>query len=377
MKMNLKCAVIGAGITGASAALSLLKRGADVTLFEQFELLHERGSSHGPTRLFRIAYFEHPDYVPILRDALVKWRELDAEADEPLFVQSGLVMLGKSNSALISGARRASTEYEALIEDQSSKKVRELFPYLHQPSGFEAIYERDAGYLFSDRILKHLQQQIKALGGNIRPNTLITDWEASEKNVSIVSNATRQRFDRLIIAPGAWANALLKLNHASVQPMRKTLFWVAPGTNEFTGENGFLPFAVEREDGRFFYGFPAVDGDGVKTGEHTGGTPLTSPLDDVPPAAHETTDIQSFLRDYLPSAPREITKVAHCLYEKSADGHFIIDTHPEDERVSFAAGLSGHGFKFGPVIGEALADIAINGETKPEFDFLGLKRFSN
>ena len=374
--MKLKCAVIGAGIAGASAALSLLKRGAEVTLFEQFDFLHEHGSSHGPTRLFRIAYFEHPDYVPILRDALTKWRALEAESSEPLFRQSGLIMLGKSDSALISGARRASTEYDALLEELSPQKAKDVFPFLYQPPEFDAIYERDAGYLFSDRIMKHLLQGVEALGGDLRPQSTITDWEASDKSISVATKDARENFDRLIITPGAWANTLLQINHVPIQPMRKTLFWVAPGRKEFAGENGFLPFAVEREDGRFFYGFPAVDGDGVKTGEHTGGTPLASPLDDAPAPPHEATDIESFLQDYLPTAPRDITRIAHCLYEKSTDGHFVIDQHPEDQRVAFAAGLSGHGFKFGPVIGEALADFAISGETRREFDFLSLKRFS-
>ena len=158
--------------------------------------------------------------------------------------------------------------------------------------------------------------------------------------------------------------------------MRKTLFWMAPGEKKYSLENGFPPFAIDRKDGRFFYGFPAIDGDGVKLGEHTGGKFLSNADDPGPPPPDEADGVRNFLQEFIPGAPQDFSQEKKCLYEMSPDGHFIIDTHPADKRVSFAAGLSGHGFKFAPVIGDALADLAISGETNALFDFLGGGRFN-
>jgi len=200
------------------------------------------------------------------------------------------------------------------------------------------------------------------------------DWTAGDKGVELAVKDGRETFDRLVIAPGAWGDDLLKLK-APIKPMRKTLFWMAPGDSAYALENGFPPFAIDRQDGRFFYGFPAIDSDGVKLGEHTGGADLENAFDRAPPPHDESDGVKDFLREFIPDAPRNFSQEKPCLYEMSPDGHFVIDTHPTDKRVSFAAGLSGHGFKFAPVIGDALADLATTGGTNTLFDFLSVERF--
>ena len=129
--------------------------------------------------------------------------------------------------------------------------------------------------------------------------------------------------------------------------------------------------ALKRRMGASFYGFPAIDETGVKFGEHTGGAAMTDPLT-IDPAAIDAAEREAtaFLKGYLPDAPRHIVSRKSCLYEMSPDGDFIIDHHPDDNRVAFAAGLSGHGFKFAPVLGEALADLALHGAIAADFGFL-------
>ena len=374
MTTKLNCAIIGAGIAGASAAYALAQRGADVTLFEQFDFSHDRGSSHGPTRLFRLAYFERPEYVPLLQRCVSLWRDLERNASDTFFHKTGVFMLGAPNGALLTGVRRASSNCSVPIEQLSRTEAAKRFPWFSQPDGYEAVFEPDAGFLRADTIVRHLLAKTTALGGATRPRTQILDWACTTKGVDVITKNGRETFDRLIIAPGAWGNELLKIN-APIQPMRKALFWIAPNEAAYHVKNGFTPFAIDREDGRFFYGFPAIDSHGIKVGEHTGGAPLKDALDPAPPLASEGAGIQESLQDILPNAPRDFTTEKHCLYEMSPDGDFVIDTHPTDTRVCFAAGLSGHGFKFGPVIGEALADFAIDGATTKDFDFLGLDRF--
>ncbi len=377
MTAKLKCAVIGAGIVGASAAYALLKRGADVEIFEQFDLFHAHGSSHGPTRLFRLAYFEHPDYVPLLRESIVQWRALEAEADETLFHQIGVLMTGVAQGNLIAGVRRAASKYGVAINELTRKNAGARYPWFHYPDGYDILFEPEAGFLRADRILRHLINSTSKMGGVLRANTPIINWAASAKGVELLTQDDRGRFDRLIIAPGAWGSDLLKLDNIKIKPMRKTLYWLAPGDKTYSLDRSFPPFAIDQANGRFYYGFPAIDEDGVKLGEHTGGAPMTSPTDDTPAPSDEAAGVKAFLREFMPSAPHKFTKEQQCLYEMSPDGNFIIDTHPSDPRVALAAGLSGHGFKFGPVIGEALADLVTKGETQPVFDFLKLDRFGD
>ncbi len=202
------------------------------------------------------------------------------------------------------------------------------------------------------------------------------DWTPAKGGVVLHTDGGAETFDHLVIAAGAWAGRLLRLPKASVKPVGKTLFWRRPDTDQFTLAAGFAPFAVETEALRFFYGFPAIDGDGVKIAEHTGGTPLARPEDrKAAPSVEEERAVEDFLAETIPALAGRAGTFQQCLYEVSPDEHFIVDRHPESERVVFAAGLSGHGFKFSPVLGEALATMALDGRTPPEWEFLSLKRF--
>ncbi|MGH8595053.1 MAG: FAD-dependent oxidoreductase, partial [Gammaproteobacteria bacterium] len=181
------------------------------------------------------------------------------------------------------------------------------------------------------------------------------------------------RFDRVVIAPGPWANELLNLPAAPVSPVQKTLYWRRPASNEFNLERGFPSFAIETDDDRLFYGFPGIDEAGVKIAEHTGGVPIATPEDrDETPASNEALDLEAFLAATLPALAGRPGHFQRCLYEMSADGHFLVDRHPDSDRVIFAAGLSGHGFKFAPVLGEALASMALDDCTPAGFEFLSL-----
>jgi glycine/D-amino acid oxidase-like deaminating enzyme len=241
----------------------------------------------------------------------------------------------------------------------------------------EILLEHDAGYVRADKAIAAFIRHAKKHGAQIHERKRISTWRKKSDKLLLEVNGERHVFDRLIIAPGAFASSLLGDIGAPVKPMRKTLFWTAPGDDRFHCTHGFLPFAIQQSDGRFYYGFPAVDDDGVKVGEHTGGTTVASPSDDPAEARkQDRKDVTAFLKRHAPGLPSEFSKEQSCLYEMSPDSHFIIDKHPADERVSFAIGLSGHGFKFAPAIGEALADLALNGEARPDFDFLKFSRFS-
>lgn len=370
------CAVIGGGIMGAAAACALARRGARVTLFEQFASGHDRGSSHGATRLFRTAYFEHPDYVPLLQRAAALWRDLERDSGERLLELCGVLMAGNPASGLIAGTRNAAEIHGLPLRQLSRAEAAKRAPWLSPGADMDVMIEPDAGFVYADRARAAFLRCAQGAGAEIHYRTPVRRLHFGGACVELITAHGKLSFDRVVAAPGAYAAEILGAAGAFVKPVRKTLFWTSPGEAELTLANGFLPFALEETDGRFFYGFPAVDADGVKIGEHTGGAPLADPRDEAPEAAGKArSDIEAFLKRRAPGLNSRISKQQSCLYEMSPDGHFIVDRLPGDGRAAFAIGHSGHGFKFAPVIGEALADLALKGETVREFDFLKRARF--
>jgi len=369
-------AIIGAGAVGAAAAYALTKRGARVCVYDQFEFCGERGSSHGATRLFRTAYFEHPNYVPILKRARALWRDLERAAGDELYFETGVLEAGPAHGPLISGLRTAMAAHEIAIEEMNACETMKRFPQFALPEDYVVFLEREAGFLFAEKSVAAMLRLAAQAGARLHPATKVEDWGASEKHVSIRTAQGDARFDRLVMAPGVWANDMLRLPSKLVAPTPKTLFWRRPETGAFNLDEGFPPFAIETEDARLFYGFPAIDELGVKAAEHTGGESIARPEDEsAEPDPEEGAALDGFLSDFIPALAGRSGPHKRCRYEMSPDGDFIIDTHPSSDRVSFAAGLSGHGFKFAPALGEALADLALNGEAGPEWEFLSLARF--
>jgi sarcosine oxidase len=369
-------AVIGAGMAGSAAAMHLARAGARVTLFDQFAFGHDRGSSHGATRLFRIAYFEHPDYVPILQRAFTMWKTLEQEAGETLFHQTGVLEAGPPEGEFMRGLAKAVADHDLPVPQLDAAQIARDHPQLTLPPDFIAYFEREAGFVMAGKTVMHQIRFAKEAGAMLRPETPVLGWAPLADGVSVETAAGAETFDRVVIAAGAWANALLDLPKADVKPWPRTLFWRRPQTDDFA-LGKFACFAVEEEDGRFYYGFPAIDGQGVKVAEHSGGAAIARPEDrgDAPEPG-ESEAIDAFLDARLPALARQPGSFQRCLYEVSSDHHFLIDRHPASDRVVFAAGLSGHGFKFSPVLGEALSIMTLEDRTPEHFKFLSLARFA-
>ncbi len=371
-----RVAVIGAGMAGSAAALHLARRGAAVTLFDRFAFGHGHGSSHGATRLFRIAYFEHPDYVPILQRAFALWKAFEQEAGETLFHQTGVLEAGPPEGGFMQGLAKAVSDHNLPVAQLDAAAIARAHPQLRLPAHYTAWFEREAGFVLAGKTVAHQIRLARQAGATLRPETPISGWEPAADGVTIETASGPERFDRVVIAAGAWANALLDLPAAGVKPWPRTVFWRRPPTEDF--KLGAFPcFAVEQDDGRFFYGFPAIDESGVKVAEHSGGAAIARPEDrSNEPDPGEANAIDAFLEATIPALARQPGTFERCLYEVSPDHHFLIDRHPRSDRIVFAAGLSGHGFKFAPVLGEALAIMTLEDQTPEHFEFLSLKRFA-
>jgi monomeric sarcosine oxidase len=367
--------VLGAGGVGSAALYELARRGARAVGIDRFQPPHDRGSTHGHTRVIRQAYFEHPDYVPLLIDAYRRWNNLERRTGQRLLHQIGLVEIGPADGVVVPGVRRAAAEHDLPIEHLSASDVGSRWPGLYVPSDFEAVFEPSAGYLLVEKCVRAHLDAALAAGAKLLTNTEVLGWEASDNSVRVHTTSGELVATRMIVAAGAWAGAILSRANLELTVLRKSLFWFECDAAEDSAASRLPVFLFELSDG-VYYGFPKFDDRGVKVAEHTGGRVVTDPLAvDRSVDAGEQHRLTEFLATHLPGVSHRVADHAVCLYTMSPDEHFIVDKHPDHANVVFAAGLSGHGFKFTPTLGAALADIALDGNTALPVGFLSLGRF--
>lgn len=369
--------VVGLGGIGSAAAFHLAARGARVLGLDRFPIAHDRGSSHGQTRLIRRAYFEHPDYVPLLDRAYALWRELEARTGRRLLVESGLMLAGPPESEVLAGAIHAADKHRIPIDRLSAAEACRRWPQFTLPEDWVAVYEPQAGYLFVEECVAAHAAAAEVAGATLHTATDVHAWRIEGDGVVVVTDEGEIAADRLVLAPGPWASALLDFAAIPLVVLRKSLFWYRPPSAraaDFTA--GSLPcFAFARPDG-FFYGFPRLDDRGVKIAEHTGGSVVADPLAvDRSTDPREQRTLDAVITAHLPRLGIAVADHAACLYTMSPDHHFLVGLHPDHDRVAIAAGFSGHGFKFASVMGEALADLALTGTTPLPLAFLSPTRF--
>jgi monomeric sarcosine oxidase len=366
--------VLGAGGVGSAALYHLARRGVRALGIDRFSPPHDRGSSHGETRVIRQAYFEHSDYVPLLKESYRLWHELEAQTGAKLFHQIGLVEVGPPSGAVVPGVLRAAREHELSVESLTAAEIERLWPGLRAGPELVGVFEPTAGYLRVEACVdSHLDAAIAA-GAQIASNTEVFAWKATDREVRLRTSAGELAADRLIVAAGAWAGTMLGELQIPLIVRRQSLFWFAADRAEYGLESGLPVFLFELPAG-VFYGFPVVDELGLKVAEHTSGRAIGDALSvDRTVDALEQRQLERFLADYLPGVSRQVLHHAVCLYTMSPDEHFIVDRYPQHGNVVFAAGLSGHGFKFTPVLGKVLAELAIDGATDLPIGFLSLRR---
>jgi glycine/D-amino acid oxidase-like deaminating enzyme len=237
------------------------------------------------------------------------------------------------------------------------------------------VYEPAAGYLFVEDCVRSALAAARDAGAILLSNTPVRSWTADNHEVRVLTERGDFAADRLIIAAGSWAASMLAGVSVKLTVRRKSLFWFETNDPAYDASAGFPVFLYELPDG-VFYGFPKIDPRGVKAAEHSGGCEIDDPLTvDRGLDIGESARVANFLSAHLPSVSPRVTDHTVCLYTMSPDEHFIVDRHPQHACVVFSAGLSGHGFKFVPILGRALAELALDGDTDLPIDFLSLVRF--
>jgi sarcosine oxidase len=365
-------AIAGLGAMGSAAAWELARRGVDVIGFDRHTPPHTLGSSHGDSRIIREAYFEHPVYVPLVQRAYELWRELERLSDQPLLRPTGGLMIGAPDSVLVEGARRSAELHGLPYSMLSAGAIRERFPMLEPEPAMVAVWEPRAGVLAPEAGISAMLGQARRHGATLRFDEPVEHWHAEDSGVAIVTGQGHYRARRLIISAGPWAVSLLPNQPLPMQVERQVLHWFRPAGEPSVFGPARCPVHLWQFDGgRFFYGLPDM-GSGVKLAFHHGGE--TSRLDDVRRTvdAAEIDEIRRAVRRFVPSAGGAHLSSTVCLYTNTPDEHFWIDHCPGLPQVLLASPCSGHGFKFAPVVGEVLADLA---QGRPARFDLGLFRW--
>ena len=362
--------VVGVGGVGSAALFHLARRGARVLGIDRFAPGHDRGSSHGQSRLIRQAYFEHPDYVPLVRRAFELWHELENQSGQTLYREVGLLQVGAADGRSAARRARSALQHDLPIENLSAREAAARFAGFVVPDSCEAVFERRAGYLLVERAVEAHAEQARRLGAELHAGEEVRAWRVEPAEVTVETDRASYTADRLVIAGGAWSGRLLVELGIPFEVRRKPLYWFRTRSDAYRADRGCPGFLYDLPHG-CFYGVPQIDALGVKVAQHTGGAAVADPLAvdrQIDPIDFE--QVAGFVSQYLCDATTDCTDHTVCMYTMTPDAHFVVDHHPEHPQVVFAAGLSGHGFKFTGVLGEALADLALDGSTALPIEFL-------
>jgi monomeric sarcosine oxidase len=373
--------ILGCGAAGGATLAHLARRGKRVLGLDRFGPPHDRGSSHGRTRMIRQAYFEHPDYVPLVLKAYEHWSALESAVGETLYRETGLLEIGPPEGHVVPGVKAAARHHHLEIEEFSAEAVEKRFPGFRVPRGMVGVFERHAGFLHVERcVAGHLAEAVRH-GAEFHADEPARDWHVvgDGERATVVVETDRSRYEasRLVITAGAWASSLVVDLGVRLVVRRKPQYWFSARDDRYAVERGAPSFLYETSDGTF-YGFPVAGPEGLKCAEHSGGATVDDPASlarPIDPA--DLARVERFVTTCLPGVTTQLNDHAPCMYTLSPDENFIVDRHPRHPQVAFAAGLSGHGFKFAPVLGEALADLTIEGRTDLPIEFLGLRRFAH
>ena len=378
--MSYDVIVAGLGGMGSAAAYHLAGRGKLVLGLERHTPLHDRGSSHGESRIVRQAYFEGSAYVPLVLRAYELWERLEEETSEELMTLNGGLMIGPRDGALVSGSMACADEHGLPYEILDSSELKRRYPIFEPGPDVVALFEERAGFVRPEAGVKAHLERAASMGAELRFEERITSWEATPSGVRVETERGSYEAERLVVSAGAWAGELLAELGLPLEVTRQILFWFKP-------EGGVEPYAPERvpiwiyepDDGNMFYSFPAVDGEeSVKAAFfRADGKPADPETIDREVHEEEVEFIRSYLARYVPSMNGDLTGAKTCMYTNTPDEHFVLSTHPEHPQVSIAAGFSGHGYKFCSVVGEILADFAVEGKTEHPIDLFSPTRLTS
>lgn len=363
--------ICGLGAMGSAAAYQLARRGRSVIGLDQFDPVHDRGSSHGETRMIRYSYAEHPSYVPLVTRAYELWEALEKETDRSgLLTRTGGLYVGPLESEGVAGALQSAKEHNLPYDLLDAKEIRRRFPPMMPAPSCVGFYETNTGFLRCEEAIRAFLDGAARTGADLRFRERVTGWQARAGYVRVTTNRDTYEAERLILAPGAWAPEFAHFPRSSgLRAERRVMYWMQPS-------QGIDPFCVGRfpcftwdlDGGDFLYGFPTIDTTSVKVAFMNAGDVCDPDRPDRNVTPDEIRRIQACLSSRISGLDSECLRATTCMYTLTPDKHFVLGQHPHHSNVSVAMGFSGHGFKFASVVGQILADLATEGTTEHAID---------
>jgi sarcosine oxidase len=375
--------VLGVGSMGSSACYHLAKKGVKVLGLEQFDIPHELGSHAGQSRIIRKAYGEGSDYVPLLDRAYANWRALESETGSQVYYKTGLAYFGSPDDPFLNTVKGSSAKYKIPLNNLSAEECQRKYPQFNLPANFQRLVEPDAGLITPERAILLYVQQAVLKGAVIRTKEKVLEWKHERGSVTVITTRGTYKADKLVITAGPWAGKVIPSLASKLSITRQAVAWVKPKAWDNFVLGKFPCWILENKD-HDFYGFPILPVGtfggplGLKLALHYPGADTTDPdaVNRNTKASDEKVLI-NFLEEFIPEGYERTLVMKTCLYTNSPDQNFVIDyLSGFDKDIVIATGFSGHGFKFVSVVGEILADLAMNGSTQLPIGFLSAKRFS-
>ena len=373
--------VLGLGGMGSAAAHHLAARSLRVLGLEQFHPAHDRGSSHGQSRVIRQAYYEAPAYVPLLLRTYDLWRQLERDSGKELLTITGALMLGTENSAVVRGSLRSAREHNLPHELLDASEIRKRFPQFALEPDTVALFEQQGGLVWPEAAIRTHLNLAAQRGATLHFEEEVTNWNASGNGVCVTTARGTYEAGQLVIAAGPWLGKVLAELKLPLQVERQVQFWFEPAQGIEPFRPGRFPVWLwETQDGSHPYGLPAIDGanGGVKVSMHHGGrNPVCTPdTIDRTVSDEEIATARGCISARVPALKGRCVRAVTCMYTNTPDGHFLIDRHPSQPQVLIVSPCSGHGFKFCPVVGEIVADLVERGETRHNLEPFRLNRLA-
>ena len=360
---------------GSAAAYHLAKRGLSVVAMEQFVPGHDRGSSHGLTRIIRLAYFEHPSYVPLLRRALALWRDLEGESGEELLHVTGAIDAGEPGSRVFEGSLESCRLHRLTHEVLGGREVNERFPGFNLPDGFKAVFQPDGGFLEPEKCISAHASLAAAHGAELRAGCQVRGWRREAGRMVIQLDAEEVHAKQLVVCAGSWIPKITPSLAPLLRPERQVVGWFGieePGAFRL----GRFPVFVMTTPAGHYYGFPEFGVPGFKIGKYHHRAEPVDPDAPMPPAgAEDEAVLRECVQSYFRAANGPMVRASTCIFTNTPDEHFIIDRLPDTPEVLVVSACSGHGFKFCSVVGEIVADLVGAGRTSHDLSLFRLSRF--
>jgi N-methyl-L-tryptophan oxidase len=374
--MHYDVIVIGAGSMGMAAGYFLSKSGKRTLLIDSHNPPHDKGSHHGDTRIIRHAYGEGEEYAPLALKAQELWNDLEKLTGKRLFLPTGVLNVGHETSDFIQNIISSSKAYSLPLEVLDSNEANKRWPGINLPDNYIGCFEPTSGVLKCMECIESYRELAEQHGATILTNSKVKELSVNDKKITIKTEDETFYADALVVSAGAGSGSLLSMLDLNLplNPVRKTFAWFDV-YEDLHNYKEFPAFTVETSQGQY-YGFPSIDGSGLKVGRNDGGEPINphEPIRGFDELEEDATDLGEFIHHYMPST-QQLKYGKSCMYTLTPDEDFIIDLHPDYSNVAIASGFSGHGFKFSSVVGKILSELIISGETEQNITPFSINRF--